>query len=336
MKIHILILLNILLSSNYLHASTSSKITELTTLARQQYKEGNYDNAISLYKQAEAFGSPNAMLQLSSIYKIGKATAKDENLAKKYLHDATNIYEKQANNSDADAQFNLGKIYSYHIKPHKKLEAFNWHLKAANNGHMKAQYAVATTLDRGTLEPEIKRNHEEALKWYEKSAEQGNSGAAFQLVYKNSGDFDYVLKWCMPIAKKQGDRWSSKCLEAINIIVGRKMFFGEYRQKSIDAIHELANSNIIMSQVTLALMYEKGDVLTKNIEDAEKWASRAFNTALSKAQSGDKQSQYELALLYQRGIGTNIYIDQTRVWLSKSAKQGYKPAIKTLTKLKKE
>ena len=83
-------------------------------------------------------------------------------------------------------------------------------------------------------------------------------------------------------------------------------------------------------------MYKDGELITKDLEESKKWASRAFNTALTKSQEGDKKSQYELALLYQQGIGTDVYTDQAALWLNKSAKQGYKPAIKALANLKYE
>lgn len=333
MKYHIALLFPLIFISNYSLATTSQEITSLITSAKQQYKAGNYSDSISLYKQAEKLGSPDAMLSLSTMYKNGKGVTINESLANQYVQKATALYENKAKDGDTNAEYNLGRIYSYYIKPADKPEAYKHFLKAANNNHMKAQYAVATFLDTGSAG---KRDYEEAMKWYEKSAIQGNSSAAFKLVYRNRGDFDYVIKWCLPIAKRQDDRVAPKCLEAINVIVGRKIHSKKYKEKSIEVIHELANSNIVMSQVTLSMMYKKGDVITKDIEKSEKWEHNAFNNALSKAQQGNKQSQYELALLYQRGIGTNIYLDQTEKWLNKSAKQGYKPAIKALAKFKKK
>ncbi len=333
MRLTISLLITIILYSSHSHAITPPDVTDLISSASQYYEDGNYEIAISLYKKAESLGSPKAMLQLSSIYKSGKAVVKDEKIANEYLHRATIIYEKLANNGDTEAQFNLGRIYNYFIKPPQKLKAYNWLLIAAKNNHAKAQYVVASILDNGLLEPDVKRNSKEAVKWYEKAAEQGDTGAAYQLTYKHQGDFDSVIKWCMPAAKQQDNIWSSKCLKAINVTVSRNIYSKEYRQKSIDAIHELANSNIVMSQVTLARMYEEGTVIPGNLKEAKSWSNKAFNTALSKAKEGDKQAQYELSLLYEKGIGTDIYIDQAKIWLIKSAKQGYKPAIKKLATL---
>lgn len=173
MKISILLLTAIMLLSNNSQADKSLEASEILNAARQSYKDGQYDNAISLSEKAVALGSPKAMLHLSSMYKYGKAIKKDEKKSNEYLIRAKKIYEKRATNSDADAQFNLGKIYSYKIKPNNKLEGYKWYLMAANNNHMNAQFAVASILDIGSLEPEVKRNPNDAIKWYEKSANQG-------------------------------------------------------------------------------------------------------------------------------------------------------------------
>ena len=318
---------------NFTYAQTSSDISELISLAKQQYQKGNYEKSISLYKQASELGSPKAMLLLSSIYQNGKAVGKDMAISEKYLLNAQAIYEKQANKGDPDAQFNLGKIYSYYIKPPNKLEAYNWYLMAAKNGHMLAQYAVAGILDRGTLEPAIKRDYKEAIKWYEKSARQGNSRAAWYLAYRNRGDFDAVLKWCMPVARKTDDEMNSKCIELLSNAIAREIYSKKYKEKSIRAIHELANSGAVMFQVALAKMYKEGKVLDKDNSESERWSKRAYNTALSRAEDGNKTSQYELALLYEKGIGTEVSLDKARKWLNEASKQGYKPAIRKLAEL---
>lgn len=256
-------------------------------------------------------------------------------LSNKYLFDAKAIYEKRAINGDPDAQFNLGNIYNYNIKPAKEMEAYKWYLKAANNGHMLAQYAVAGILDRGTLEPEIKRDYKEAMKWYEKSAKQGNSRAARYLAYRNNNNLDLVLKWCMPVAIDVTNDQSSKCAELLHKTISRKIYSKKYREKSIKIIKDLASHGVIMSQVTLSQMYKQGDILNKDIKQSEIWSNRAYNTALSRAKDGDKAAQYQLAFLYRKGIGTDVSLDKARQWLDKAAKQGYKPAIKELRKFNK-
>lgn len=333
MRKYILILFSTMLFSNITNA-TSSEISNLINSAKQSYKSKDYNAAVSAYEQAIKLGSPKAMISLSFMYKTGKGVEKNKSIQKKHIDNAITIYTSRANNSDADAQYQLGRIFKYHVKPARKSESYKWFLKSANNNHMKAQYVVATIFQKGSSDPKVKRNSKEATKWFEKSAKQGDSGAAFKLAYNNRGDFDYVLKWCMPVAKQQDDRWSLKCLEAINVIVGRKIYSKKYKQKAISAIKELANSDIVMSQAAVAKMYEEGKLIPKDENKAEEWSSKAFNTASSKAENGNKRSQYELALLYKRGIGTDVDIDKAREWLEKSSKQRYRPAKKALARLR--
>ncbi len=197
---------------NYSYAATSPEINKLLNHAKQSYKNKNYSEAISSYEKAIKLGSPKARLYLSSMYERGIGVEKNKNIAKEYVDEAIEIYKNLAKNNDADAQYELGGIYTYRIKPARNLEAYNWFLMAAKNNHMKAQYMVASILDTGSGEPEVQRNIKEAIKWYEKSASQGNFRAAFKAALYNSNDFEYVMKWCGPPAE-QGYK---KCIEVIN------------------------------------------------------------------------------------------------------------------------
>jgi hypothetical protein len=54
------------------------------------------------------------------------------------------------------------------------VEAFNWYLKAAEQGHPNAQYNLGVIYAKGRgIKPDI----EEAKKWYRKAAEQGDENA---------------------------------------------------------------------------------------------------------------------------------------------------------------
>jgi uncharacterized protein len=334
MRPQMLLLVLIVSISNYVFAKTSPEASELMSSAHQQYKAGNYNDAISLFEQAEALGNPDAMLRLSSFYHMGKIVNKDEKIANKYLAKAIKIYKKQAQNGDNEAQFNLGKIYEYHIKPSRELEAYNWYLKAAKNGHMLAQYAVGSRLEKGGLEPDVKRNFNESKRWYEKSAEQGFSAAAYALVRQHRSDFDKIIKWCMPIAKQQNDTVSAKCQKAIQVTIRRNIFLQKYRKKSIDAMRELANSNVVISQLELAQLYKEGKLVTRDMAEAEKWFAKAFNISLLKAEAGDKVFQFYLGTIYQQVLGVDVDLNKAQEWLNKSAKQGYQRAIRALANIK--
>lgn len=53
-------------------------------------------------------------------------------------------------------------------------------------------------------------------------------------------------------------------------------------------------------------------------------------TQMGKALTNDAQSQYELAQMYEKGVGTPQDLRLAHLWYTKSAKQGYEPAVRRL------
>ena len=82
---------------------------------------------------------------------------------------------------NAEAQFKLGKKYSefrklgYGVTNNK--EAMVWLRKAANQGHIKAQYHLAHHYYGGYGVPE---NYEIALRWFMKAAVLGDASSQYQ------------------------------------------------------------------------------------------------------------------------------------------------------------
>ncbi len=88
------------------------------------------------------------------------------------------IKDARRNSHDIDQQFKLGLMFSNH--PHAKLnaEAIKWLLKAAEQGHVKAQYKLGTMLEEGRGGDGRKS---EAVIWYRKAAAQGDIQARCKL-----------------------------------------------------------------------------------------------------------------------------------------------------------
>ena len=91
---------------------------------------------------------------------------------------------KATEQGDADAQYSLGALY-YAGKditgkdvPKDYTEAVKWWLKAAEQGHARAQHQVGLRYDRGEGVSEDKA---EAAKWFRKAAEQGGMSAQYKL-----------------------------------------------------------------------------------------------------------------------------------------------------------
>lgn len=93
------------------------------------------------------------------------------------------MVQKAANQNHARAQYCLGWHYSKGIGIRKDDdEAFKWYKKAAEQGHAESQYWVAFAYEIGTdFGSSLPKNKEKALHWYKKAAEQGHADAAICL-----------------------------------------------------------------------------------------------------------------------------------------------------------
>ncbi len=96
----------------------------------------------------------------------------------------------EANRGDANAQYELAKIYDTgNGYPKDKCEAYKWYKKAALSGHADAQNALGVIYEYGIC---IQKDKFEAFKWYLYASANGNKQA-----YSNLKEFStpqvYIL-----------------------------------------------------------------------------------------------------------------------------------------------
>lgn len=114
-----------------------------------------------------------------------------------YIH-AYDYFQKAYDMGHSKAGFQLGFIYSDPFYPVRKLgkkniggyevpelpverdlnKAFQYYLESAEKGYVTAQYAVGECYEKGDG---VKKNKDEAQKWYEKAADQGHLQAQEKL-----------------------------------------------------------------------------------------------------------------------------------------------------------
>ncbi len=90
-----------------------------------------------------------------------------------------NELRARAQQGDAAAQFNLGRLYVTGTGvPQNDAEATRWYRLAADQGHAGAQHNLGSKYDNGMGVPE---DDAEAVRWYRLAAEQGHWEAQFRL-----------------------------------------------------------------------------------------------------------------------------------------------------------
>lgn len=153
-------------------------------------------------------------------------------------------------------------------------------LEAANKGYVHPQFELAVRYLKGTGVPQ---NDQEALKWFQKAAEQGHSVAQNVMghYYKNGlgamacEDKDMALEW-----------WNKSA-----------------QQGNVD------------SQYNLGICYEDGYGVDTDAELAAQWY-------LKSATRGYSPSQNRLGLCYEQGIGVPANTKKALTWYKKAVRQG--------------
>lgn len=223
--------------------------------------------ALSWLEKAAAQGDAKAQFNLGAMYDAGQIVPQNDAEALKW-------YQKAATQGDAKAQFNLGVMYSTgRSVAVDNLEAIRWYTKAAEQGHVGAQFNLGVLYDRGdgilqhagdTLKvaqhgqaditlpttTEKMSQESEAVKWYQKAAEQGHALAQFNLGVM------YSLGRGVPQDDTKAAHWYEKAAQ----------------QDDLDA------------QVNLGSLYAMGQGVSQNDAEAIKWYCRAATKGHTDAQ----------------------------------------------------
>lgn len=204
---------------------------EASYLLAEHYERNRYsDNAkkwyikaIELYKITAEQGDAESQFMVGRCYGLGMGVAQSDREAVKW-------YKMAAEQGHVKAMYNLGGIYSGNAYGHdvttNKIEAIKWWRKAEEHGDTKArdsikkyylsdlekQYVAAEQGDANSqeivgLNYYKAKDYPEAVKWFEKSAAQGNAEAMNKLgeCYYNGFGVDKD--------EKESATWDQKAIE---------------------------------------------------------------------------------------------------------------------------
>jgi uncharacterized protein len=160
---------------------------------------------------------------------------------------ASSLYET-AERGDAEAQFNLGMMYSTGLGIEKDdAAAFRWIHKAAEQGHAEAEFIIGLMFDegRGTAKDEG-----EAVKWYRKAADHSEPRAQHQLARA------YALGHGVAENPQEAIRWYTLAAE----------------------------QGVVQAQSSLGLLYDSGTGVHRDAKEALRWYLKAADRGDAEAQ----------------------------------------------------
>ena len=267
--------------------------------------------AILWLTRAAEHGHADAQCELGVMYYFGDGAAEDHVRAAHWFERAAEQGEqapraahhyRAAVHGDAEAQWNLGSMYTWNDEgaPKNHTQAVHWYNLAAEQGHAHAQrymdevqavkrYRDAAEQGDAEAQYELGNRYDvggegtpqdpaRATQWYIGAAERGHADAQLKL-----GDM-YCTNWGVEEDRSLAAKWYTRAAEQGNI----------------------------NAQYNLGEMYRSGDGVPKDLSQAIQWITRA-------AEQGHAKAQYKLGDMYKNGTGVRKDDVQAFAWANLAA-----------------
>jgi len=314
----------------------------------------NFEEAASWLRKSGEQGNGKALFNLALMYQRGRGVPKDELEAGRLLG--------SIKSADAESQFSFAAMFERGegLVAQDDVEAFKWYLKAAGQGHVFSQRAVADMYraGRGVQRDEraaddwlrkaerlsapayfrvaemyrygrgVAKDDAEAAKWYHKAAEQGHTEAQFNLaVMHNAGegvpkDDAEAAQWFQKAAE-QGDKHAQFNLASM-IYAGEGVPKDD--AKAVYWYRQAAEHGLAIAQFTLGTIYRTGKGVPKADAEAAKWFQKA-------AEQGDARAQWLLGHMYTTGEGLKQDSGEAARWFRRAADHGLPEAQTSLGRM---
>ena len=201
-------------------------------------------------------------------------------------------------------------------------EAVKWYQKSADQGDASAQNKLGECYYYGHG---VSQSYVNAAKWYRKSADQGYAFAQFSLGYCYKTGYGVSQSYVDAVKWYQKSAIQGNSFAQYNL--GNCYYFGHgVFQSYVDAVkwyQKSADQGNASAQYNLGYCYEKGHGVSQSYVDAVKWYQESAN-------QGDASAQNQLGECYYYGRGVSqSYVDAVK-WYRKSADQGNESAKNNL------
>lgn len=161
-------------------------------------------------------------------------------------------------------------------------EAVMWYRKAAEQGHAQAQVNLGTLYSKGLG---VRRDYTEAVKWYREAAEQEHAQAQSNLgVMYSEGqgveqDYKEAVKWCRKAAEQGHAQAQTNLCITYSQGIGVEQDFNE----AAKWCHKAAEQGNGQAQAILGIMYSQGQGVEQDFSEAVKWYRKAAEQGIDYA-----------------------------------------------------
>ena len=228
----------------------------------------DYIKAATLLKKSAELGNVDAKYHLGHCYEFGNGVEQNiqkamqcyQEAAKQGHFQAKKVLEHKevlgnANAGDSDAQNRLGCHYFYEGKYN---DAIMWFKKSEEQGCAESQYYLGLCYQEGKG---VEQNIQKAILWYRKAAK----------IYKRSQlELNYINLAKLAVRSSATKQY----------LLGRFCLLGKFVPKSyrraVKWLKKSADQEYVKAQFLLAVCYEKGYGVEKNIKEARRWYMEAI------------------------------------------------------------
>lgn len=249
--------------NGYLQLRAAAPATGSIEDAKAALQRGDYQRALALLHPLADRGNANAQTALAMMYWDGRGVGKSQSEAARW-------FRRAAEQGDADAQTMLGNLYlSGQGVEQNQAEALRWYRKAADQGNLRAFTRLGLVYAQGKG---VTRDLDEAVKWYRRAADRGYADAQFGL------GLTYRLKA------------SQRAVGPFGVL---RVAPSEDDREAAGWFRKAAEQNHAGAQYQLGNMYESGEGVGKNRDEALKWLRLA-------ATQGNQDARKKLEELGER------------------------------------
>ena len=224
-----------------------------------------------------------------------------------------------AQSGDAEAQYNLGRMYMTAKGAARDYEAaYDWLLKAATRGYAEAQSDLGWMFSNALGVPQ---DDTEAVKWFRLAAEQNNVSAQNNLgwMLKNGRgceqDDEEAVMWYRKSAEQNNPTAQDN--------LGGMLRHGRGCEKN-DAVaaswyRKAADQDCPYAQLHLGLMCREGTGIPKDLDEAVNWLRKS-------ADQGETEAAYALGEMYERAEGVKPDHRTALMYYKRAANLGHAAA----------
>jgi len=228
----------------------------------------------------------NKVKRLVSLWEKGDWSTEKE-LERMYRDpDAVKWFRQAAQEGNALAQFNLGRMYFGGFGVRKDdSEGLQWLRKAANQGYAIAQNSLGSRYHLGF--GVMTQDYAEAMKWYKEAAEQGYAPAKFnlgELHFQGLGvtqDYAKAVKWY----RKAAEQGYASAQARLCTMYAHGSGVTEDYAEAVNWCRK-AEHGSAAAQETLGWLYETGRGVTQDYDEAAK----RYRKAAEQGQIGAKKA----------------------------------------------